>query len=145
MTGVWGNLRSIWGFIIRNNEEENLIYSNSSALRLHCHKSMHTGCDSRSLAPAGLRIPLRMQRDTSRDSGRLNCNDLYDSGRKFSLIFLLESYILVIQTAVLCRNCRTLLFTGFSCILSDRYLSVSAFLLSLGPFGPVKTALSAKL
>ena len=56
------------------------------------------------------------------------------------MIFLLESYILVIQTAVLCRNCRTLLFIGFSCILSDRYLSVSAFLLSLGPFGPVKTA-----
>ena len=132
---AWGNLRSIWRFIIRNNEEENLIYSNSSALRLHCHKSMHTG----------LRIPLRMQRDTSRDSGRLNCNDLYDSGSKFPLIFLPESYILVIQTAVLCRNCRTLLFTGFSCILSDRYLSVSAFLLSLGPFGPVKTALSAKL
>ncbi|MBS6735298.1 MAG: hypothetical protein KH275_08905, partial [Clostridiales bacterium] len=33
---------------------------------------MHTGCVSRSLAPAGLGIPLQKQRDTSRDSGRLN-------------------------------------------------------------------------
>ena len=47
---------------------------NSSAFRLHCHKSMHTGCFSRSLAPAGLGVPLQKQRDTSRDSGRLNCN-----------------------------------------------------------------------
>ena len=29
------------------------------------------------------------------------------------MIFLPESYILVIQTAVLCRNCRTLLFYRF--------------------------------
>ena len=41
---------------------------NSSAFRLHCHKSMHTGCGKRSLAPAGLGIPLQMQRDTSRVS-----------------------------------------------------------------------------
>ena len=31
---------------------------NSSAFRFHCHQSVHTGCDSRSLAPAGLGIPL---------------------------------------------------------------------------------------
>ena len=46
---------------------------NSSAFWLHCYKCMHTGCDFRSLAPASLGITLRMQRDTSRDIGRLNC------------------------------------------------------------------------
>ena len=51
-----------------------LLWGNSSAFRLHCHKSMHTGCVSRSLAPRRPRIPLQKQHDTSRDSGRLNCN-----------------------------------------------------------------------
>ena len=36
---------------------------------------MHTGCVSRSLALADLGIPLQKQRDTSRDSGGLNCNN----------------------------------------------------------------------
>ena len=35
---------------------------NSSAFRLHCHKSIHTGCDSRSLASAEPGIPLHLQR-----------------------------------------------------------------------------------
>ena len=65
---------------------------NSSAFRLHCHKSMHTGCVSRSLAPAGLGIPLQKQRDTSRDSGGLNCNLFFIIIQFFSFLhaFLIQ-------------------------------------------------------
>lgn len=35
-------------------------FSNSSAFRLRCRKNMHTGCVSRNLVPASLKIPLQM-------------------------------------------------------------------------------------
>ena len=43
-------------------------------LRLHSNKSMHTGCMKCILAPVCLGIDLQMQVNTSRNSGRLNCN-----------------------------------------------------------------------
>ena len=50
---------------------------------------MHTGCVSRSLAPAGLGIPLQKQRDTSRDSRSVklihNSSDRPPAGRKVHL------------------------------------------------------------
>ena len=69
-----GRMRAFQIITFKMKHKQSSCICNSSAFRLHCHKSMHTGCVSRSLAPAGLGIPLQKQRDTSRDSGRLSCN-----------------------------------------------------------------------